>query len=282
MGLWLTACATAVAMMTTATAAQQAPVPALSESRGKPAIRSAAAATLETTRPVLADLARKQATNPNVENERQLAFEYVSQGILDAAFDHFQAALRLDPRDASSHEGIARIWRDWGFPDLGLPSAYRAVYWMPDSASAQNTLGTLFLKLDLTAAAAIRFERARMLDPTAAYPLNNLCYVSLRGGRADEAVEWCRAATSADATSEQVRNNFALALARSGDLDGAVEVLAASPQAAAAAYNQGLLLIASQQPDRAREALMRARTSDPAFAPALKLLRQLATHRAGL
>ena len=106
-------------------------------------VRSGSAQTLEATRPTLGDIARKQATNPSAENERRLGDEYVHQGILDAAYDHFEAALRLDAHDAHSQEGVARIWRDWGFPHRGLPSAYRAVYWAPESASAQNTLGTL-------------------------------------------------------------------------------------------------------------------------------------------
>ena len=246
-----------------------------------PVVRAGSATTIEATRPTLGELSRTRAVNPSAENERRLAFEYVTQGILDAAFDHFQAALRLDPHDGQSHEGIARIWREWGFPALGLSSAYRAVYWLPESASAQNTLGTLLLKLDLADAAADRFERARQLDPAAAYPLNNLCYLALGRGRSADAVEWCRAAAAADTTSEHVRNNFALALATAGDLDGALDVLDASPQIAVAAYNQGVLLLAARQTDRARAALMRARTSDPTFAPALRLLTQLAVRRAG-
>lgn len=242
--------------------------------------RSGSAQTLEATRPTLGDIARRQATSPTAENERRLGDEYVNHGILDAAYDHFKAALRLDAHDAHSEEGIARIWRDWGFPHLGLSSAYRAVYWAPDSASAQNTLGTLLLKVGSVDAARDRFHQARQLDPAAAYPLNNLCYLLLANGRAVEAVDLCRAAVASDSQSEQVRNNLALALARTGDFEGAADTFESGPRTAAGSYNQGVFLLAAQQPDRARAALARSRTADPHFVPALRLLRKLSAPRA--
>ena len=213
---------------------------------------------------------------PSAENERALGFAYVEYGVLDQAFDHFQAALQFDPHDFEAFDAVARIWRDWGFSALALPNAYRAVYWAPTSASAHNTLGTVLLKLGLRDAARERFQTARELDPSAAYPLNNLCYVSLHEAKPEEAAEWCRAAADADPESVQVRNNLALALARGGNVDDAVAVLDAGNQTAVAAYNQAVLLLAAHQSDRAREALMRARRSDPTFAPALTLLKQLA------
>ena len=239
-------------------------------------VRSGSAQTLEATRPTLGDSARRQATSPTADNERRLGDEYVNQGVLDAAYDHFAAALRLDPHDAHSQEGLARIWRDWGFPHLGLSSAYRAVYWAPESASTQNTLGTLLLKLGFVDGARDRFELARQLDPDAAYPLNNLCYLLLANGRAIEAVDLCRAAVATDSQSEQVRNNLALALARTGDFEGAADAFESGPRTATGAYNQSVFLLAAQQPDRARAALTRSRTADPSFVPALRLLRKLA------
>lgn len=251
--------------------------PSSNESRGP---QLPAANRLETRRS-FAELARRQMLAPSAETERSLGFAYVDYGVLDAAFDHFQAALRFDPHDPEAFEAVARIWRDWGFSALGLPNAYRAVYWAPSSASAQNTLGTLLLKLGLRDAARERFQLARELEPTAAYPLNNLCYVSLHDARPEEAAEWCRAAADADPASVQVRNNLALALARGGNVDDAVAVLDGDAGSAVAAYNQAVLLLAAHQSERARVALMRARRSDPTFAPALNLLKQLAFQGTG-
>jgi len=65
--------------------------------------------------------------SPTLENQRRLAEQYVKAGVLDAAMDHFDAALKLDPHDVPSLDGSARIWREWGYADLALPQAYKAV-----------------------------------------------------------------------------------------------------------------------------------------------------------
>ena len=44
---------------------------------------------------------------------------------------------------AGAFEGLARLWRDWGSPELALGDAHRAIHCRPDSASAYNTLGTV-------------------------------------------------------------------------------------------------------------------------------------------
>ena len=86
--------------------------------------------------------------------------------------------------------------------------------------------------------------------------------------------------SASDSQSEQVRNNLALALARTGDFEGAADTFESGPRTAAGSYNQGVFLLAAQQPDRARAALARSRTADPHFVPALRLLRKLSAPRA--
>lgn len=244
-------------------------------------VRPSAPETLETATPSLAELLRQQGAAPSLEHERRLGYAYLRAGVLDTAFDHFQMALRLDPHDPAANESVAKIWRDWGFSGRGLPHAYTAVFWSPDSASTTNTLGTLLLDLGYFDAARQRFEAARRLEPTAAYPLNNLCYLSLREQQPEEAVTWCRSAADADPASEQVRTNLALALTLHGDVDQAIAVLQASPDKARAAYNQAVLLLAVRNTSGAQDALMRARIADPTFAPALRLLGRIAFRRTG-
>lgn len=226
------------------------------------------AQTLESLYKPLAEAQRRQRLVRSVESERTLAREYASQGVLDTAFDHFQAALRLDSHDAASHEGLARIWRDWGFPSLGLASAYRAVYWAPVSASAQNTLGTLLSKLGNADEARSRFHRALDLEPASAYPLNNLCYLELQQKQPQRAVEYCDSALQRNPRSATTRNNLALALTQSGRLDDAIAVFDDGPANAMNIYNKGILLLAVGRPDSARDAFAQARVADPSFAPA--------------
>ena len=56
-----------------------------------------------------------------------MAGEYRRLGVLDLAHAQFTAAVRADPADAASFDALARIWRDWRFPHLGIEDAYRAV-----------------------------------------------------------------------------------------------------------------------------------------------------------
>lgn len=233
--------------------------------------------TLEGRNKVLAAAKLRHQTAPSLESERVLAQEYATAGVLDAAFDHYTAALVFDPRDVPSLDGLARIWRDWGYLDNALPLAYRAVYWAPDSAAAQNTLGTVLLDLGVLNAAGTRFDTARRLAPAASYPLNNLCYLELQRGNPTAAFPLCTEAAAIDPDGQpEVRNNLALSLATIGDLDGAFAAFEQGPSAAVAAYNQGIVLLAARQFERAREAFARARIADPAFAPALTRLKQLA------
>lgn len=232
--------------------------------------------TLEMRNRTLAEARLRAQLAPTAENERLLAHEYLAARVLDLAFDHYTAALRQDPHDASSYDGLARIWRDWGFVHLALPHAYRAVYYAPDSASTHNTLGTLLLQHGVVAAARAQFEIARILAPQQAYPVNNLCYLELRQGNVPDAVRLCGQAVIAAPDSKIVRNNMAMAFARTGDLEAAWDQFEAGSGPAVAAYNEGIVLMAARQYDRAMEAFARARAADPSFLPALNRLRELA------
>lgn len=147
------------------------------------------------------------ALAPTADNQRRVAIEYARLGVLDAAYDHFEAAVRLMPNDAASLDGLARIWRDWGFPHLGLIDAYRAVYYEPHSPVPLNTLGTLLLEMGRVAEARATFERALALDQDAGYVLNNLCHAVRLQGTGAPVGDACRgvsAATSAPRASGSV------------------------------------------------------------------------------
>lgn len=129
------------------------------------------------------------------DNHRRVAEEYARLGVLDAAYDHFTAAIALAPNNATAYDGRARIWRNWGFTALALSDVHRAIYHAPSSPVPQNTLGTLLLTLNLLAEARTAFERALTLDPDASYALDNLCHViMLEGDTTSRASEACRGA----------------------------------------------------------------------------------------
>ena len=112
---------------------------------------------------------------PTPEHHRAVADEYRRLRIMDTAFDHLSAATRLDPRDAAAYDARARIWRDWGFPELGMGDSARAVFFAPRSAAAHNTRGTLLAAAGLKAEALREFEAALVLDPEASFARENVC-----------------------------------------------------------------------------------------------------------
>jgi Flp pilus assembly protein TadD len=199
--------------------------------------------TLESSDQRLAASLLMVAALPSAPNYRAAAIEYRRLGVLDKSFEYFDRAAALDPTDARSHEGMARIWRDWGTPQLGLGAAYRALYYAPDSASVANTLGTLFQALGRLEEAERWYRTAWTLDPNGWYALNNLCYVQILRRNA-AARDTCRSAVGvAGADGRVPKNNLALAHAAAGDLPMAQQWFRRANDPAAADYNYGITLM---------------------------------------
>jgi Flp pilus assembly protein TadD len=220
-------------------------------------------ATLEAQDPLLAAALLELSLRPGPEQHRRVAARFYRLEILDSAHDHYSRALRLDPADAASHEGLARIWRDWGFPHLALGDAMRSVHHAPERASAHNTLGTILTRLGRLSEARRAYERARTLDPRAAHIVNNLCYLSFLDGRPTDAIDACRRALDLDPGLTAARNNLALAYAAARQGDLAQREFFAAGDAAAALYNVGMIRLAEKQYAEASEAFEAARRHRP-------------------
>ena len=213
-------------------------------------------------------------TRPSAATHRAVAAQYLRRGISDAAHEHFTAAVKLDSKDAASWDGVARIWRDWGFPQLALPDASRAVYYAPDSPIMRNTLGTILQVLGRRAEARAQYEKALAVDATADYALTNLCYGWVLEGEANKAADACRRALRMNPGLEAARNNLALAHEVNGDFVAARNVLASSGDAARAEYNAGILHLASRRYSDALKAFDKALVLRPPFAAAELMARQ--------
>jgi Flp pilus assembly protein TadD len=184
-------------------------VRAASQQAGVARTRSTAT-SVEASDPALRDALDRLAFEATPERHRDVAAAYLRAGIADQSFDHLTAALRLDRTDAAAYDALARIWRDWGFPHLGLADAHRAVFYAPHSAAARNTLGTLLQALGQTGEARRAYESAVALDAHAAYALNNLCTLDLGEGRLADAAATCRRALAADPALLAARRNLTL------------------------------------------------------------------------
>ena len=203
-----------------------------------------AAGSVEASDPILSAGLLALKLSPGPREHRRVAERYRALQISDAAFDHYASACRLDPADFVCHEGLAQIWRDWGFPHLGLADASRAVYYAPTSPTAHNTLGTILAALGRGPDARRAYERALAIEPRADYALNNLCYLSVLEGKARQAVDECQAALAIDPSLSAARNNLALAFAAGGQDQLAQREFRAAGDSAAASYNFGLVLLA--------------------------------------
>ena len=223
---------------------------------------SAFSATLESSDERLKTALTLLMLTPTAQVHRQVALEYRRLRVLDHAQEHFAAALKLDPKDVVSRDGMARIWRDWGFPNMALPEARRAVADAPRSATVANTLGTVFQALGNFDEAKRWYWRAVALDGGAWYALNNLCYAEIMT-RQPYAIAMCDRAVAAAPESAVARNNMALAHAASGDLDGARTWFRRATNTATADYNYGILMMSARKYRDAQEAFRSALLAEP-------------------
>ena len=260
---------------------QESPGDSLETFMGKVRARServrppgVAARMIEATDPLLARSLLALSARPSAARHRAVAEQYLRLGILDVAHEHLSAAAAIDPRDAAAWDGMARIWRNWGFPHLALPDAYRALHFAPDSPVVHNTLGTVLQALGRHADARAHYERALALDATAAYALTNLCYGWIQDGQAAKAIEACRQALRLQPHLEEARNNLALAYEASGDLAAALETFASSGEAGRAQYNAGIVHLARRRYHEALKAFELAQTLRPRFRAAEVMARQ--------
>jgi Flp pilus assembly protein TadD len=165
---------------------------------------------------------------------------------------------------------LAQIWRDWGYPDQGLGSAYRAVSYAPHSANAENTLGTILAALGRTDDARRAYERALIINPKAAWVLNNLCALERRAERFDVAAGRCASSIALNPDLKEAHNNLALTFAALGDLSRARAEFVAGGDEATASYNMGIVHLAEGQYVSAAEAFETAIRLRPTFTAAKK------------
>jgi Flp pilus assembly protein TadD len=226
--------------------------------------------TIESNDPALAKALLVLAMSESAENHRRVAEAYRAARVDDYAFRHLQRAVVLEPCNSEAHEGLARLWRDWGMAGAALGDAHRAVYCRPQSPSAYNTLGTVLAALDQKENARSAFEFAVRLDNRAGYALNNLCYLSLQAGDPAAAQRTCERALAVDPTLVAASTNLALAYAMQGDVPRAEARLTDRRDAARGQYNVGILRMSLGRYQDAADAFQLAAKNKPSLADAAR------------
>jgi len=242
--------------------------------QARPAPAVPAARTIEATDAPLAAALVKATSAPSPATFRAVATEYRRLNVFDRAHHYLSRAIALDHADAANYDALARLWRDSGFPQLGLPEAYRAVYYAPQSAVARNTLGTVLQALGQRALAHDEYVRALEIDPSAAYALNNLCYGYALDGETSKAIAACEQALKLQPGLTAARNNLGLAHAAAGDSVAAQQAFASSGDRATALYNNGIVHLAQRQFGSAVAAFQAAHALRPEMKNALARVNQ--------
>ena len=227
-------------------AAEQASAAALREAKASemPGLATSRPDGIEASDVNLARALQVLNDAPTSEAYRRVGVEYRRLQVYDRAHEYFTGAIKLDPKNAAAFDGLARTWRDWGVPRVGLSHAYMAVHLAPESAAAQNTLGTMLYVMGNGTEARRRFERAIALDSKAAYALNNLCYLSFTEGNEARAIAECTDALTRQPTLTAARNNLALVHAAAGRIDLSEREFLACGNRGIGFYNLGIVHMA--------------------------------------
>lgn len=139
------------------------------------------------------------------------------------AKEMFEAASKLDKKQADPHIELARLFITSGERALAIRSATRAVKLAPASSHAYNTLGRAELARFHYDNAIDAFRQATELDPDNVWAWNNLGYVHLQHERFQEAADALVEATSRAGTTGYMWNNLGTAYEHLDQLEEARE-----------------------------------------------------------
>jgi tetratricopeptide (TPR) repeat protein len=196
-------------------------------------------------------------------------------GARDEGLALLDAAIALDPRDASFLNNRARVLADCGRLDEAARDLRAALAILPRFDAARAQLVQVLFRLGAAEIARARYAEAEgafrdalALAPGHAGAHNNLGLTLQRQGRAAEAIEEFRRALAADPSLADAHVNWGNAIENQGDVDAArahyeraIELAPQSPDAwlnaASAAVELGLL-------DEARRRYRRALELEPA------------------
>lgn len=133
----------------------------------------------------------------------------------------FDAALKLDKKNADIHIEMARMYITMNDKGKSVASANKAVKLAPLSSQAWNTLGRAELNAHKYEEAIVAFTKAVELNDTNVFAWNNLGYTELLLKRYQDAADHLTEATSRPGATGYMFNNLGTALEQLDQLDDA-------------------------------------------------------------
>jgi tetratricopeptide (TPR) repeat protein len=204
--------------------------------------------------PTLASLIEKEKSDPtNAENHFQIASIYHRYRIFDVAYSEYQKAIERDAGNPVFYEGLGRLWRDSGAPQLGISVLEKALQLKSDLVEAWNSLGTIYDEVGNFAQAQHCYLKALESDPSLDFVHNNLCFSYLQIGEVEKAIYHGEKAVELNPGFAAAHNNLGFAYGMADDLTRALHQFSLAGDAAEAQNNLGVLLLKRQKNHEAME-----------------------------
>jgi tetratricopeptide (TPR) repeat protein len=144
----------------------------------------------EDQHPEIAAMTKESKNALEAEPHFRLAEYYMRYQIFDKAYDEYWKAIEMDSSNEAYWDGVGRLYREWGHPQLGIAILHQALQRKPESATTWNTLGTLYDKLGDGEQARQCYLKALALNPELDFVQSNLCYNYLQEGKLDQAISY--------------------------------------------------------------------------------------------
>jgi tetratricopeptide (TPR) repeat protein len=199
----------------------------------------------------------REARDDELEQHYSLAARYRQEGRAEDAIGEFQAALELDPDNATLYSLLGLACAEAGRLPEALAAQRRAIQLQPNEASHHNNLGTLLIRSGNINEGVGHIEQAARLDPerTATYEFN-VGAALLNAARAREAIRHFRAALGSDPTFALAHFFLGVALVRSAGTDASGTQSVRRAPGAVEAFQRYLQLAPDgEYAERAREYL---------------------------
>jgi len=178
---------------------------------------------------------------------RNRGIAYTHQREFDRAVADLEQSIKLDPRPAMSHVGLADAYAGKGDMSRAITSLDRAIEIDPKFATAYNDRGIMYDHKGDYDRAVADLVKATELNPTEPRYFNSLCWARAAAGRdLQKALEDCNkaAALAPQAENGYVMNSRGLVQFKLGAYDKAIEdfstAIAQDPKDADSLYARGI------------------------------------------
>jgi len=204
--------------------------------------------------------------------QTNLAKVLVDAGRVPEGIAHYEAALRIDPRNPTAHANLGNVLIQSGRLAEGIAHEEAVVRLKPDYASAYSNLGNAYLQSGRLAEAIAHYEQALRLDPGNPVTHTNLGIALLQSGRVPEAIAQHEQALRLQPGFADAHLNLGNALAQAGRKTEAIphyqEAVRIRPDDAGAHYNLAYTLALTGRVAEARGHYEEALRIKPDFAEA--------------